>query len=132
MAPSANSKGNNVHHHFQLLFVWQKLEKLMNSHFSFSICSFHLKWRFHLPLILFLSLTSNSHQNLMFITLQINYRHHLERTAKFYNSIAILFIFAKALYPASLCKCNNKKNPIKKVHFFPLKLIFGNYYNFYH
>lgn len=59
MASSAKSKENYVHHHFQLLFVWQKLEKLMNSHFSFSICSFHLKGSFCLQLILFLVLTSN-------------------------------------------------------------------------
>lgn len=68
MAPSANSKGNNVHHHIQLLFIWQKLEKLMNSHFSFSICLFHLKWSFLLQLILFLSLTSNSYQNIKFVS----------------------------------------------------------------
>lgn len=103
------SKGNNVHHYLQLLFVWQKLEKLMNSHFSFSICSFHLKWSFRLHLILFLSLSINSCKNITFVIPQINYLHHLQEAAKLYNVLLLAFLFVKPIYPASLRKRNNKK-----------------------
>lgn len=86
-------KGNNMHNHFQLLFVWQKLEKLKNSHltFLFSICSFHLNWTLHLQLNLFHSLTNNSYKNLMLIIPQILFIfiQHAAKTQFYYNLISI-------------------------------------------
>lgn len=86
-------KGNNVHNHFQLLFVWQKLEKLKNSHltFLFSICSFHLNSTLRLQLFLFHSFTNNSYKNGMLIIPQILFIfiQHAAKTQFYYDFISI-------------------------------------------
>lgn len=115
-------KENNVNNHFQLLFVWQKLEKLKNSHFTFcsSICSFHLNWSLHSPLIL--------------SVLQIIPRKIYNLTKKWSlflysvqqnNSVTIVFLFTKArranrsFYPVTLCINKNNKLHSKEGKYVP-------------
>lgn len=45
----------------------------------------------------------------MFVIPQINYLCHLQEAAKLYNVLLLALLFVKPIYPASLCKRNNKK-----------------------